>query len=151
MALLLLGVATGCVEKTVFPSVLVNVRSVTPYRQEPTGTAGAYTVQDVSVALQVESAVPSKLVGYTVDYATNLGDVLPQLRIPRKDIEQYLTPSGANTFTVKVYTDAVLELYQNSPSRLGPISVTITMFIHDVNGNDIQREGHCLLDPPPAG
>ncbi len=141
----------GCAQKTFFPAVLMSVTAVTPARQSPSGSASAgYSVTPVAISLRSESGVAAYLVGYSIEYSTNLGEKLTNLSLPLKTVSQLLPANAVTDVSLDVYSTALINYYRATQSAIGPVDATITLFIHDINGNDITRQAHCLLDGPTA-
>jgi hypothetical protein len=136
----------GCLNKTIYPAVLLIVDSVEPYQLVPTATDTA-SLPTVSVTLVTQSRVPAYLKGFSVSYTTNLGEPLPYLTIEELPLLTTLQVSGSTQVTVPVYSSRVVDLFELSPSSIAPIKATITLRIQDANHNTIFREALCLLYP----
>ncbi len=141
----------GCIQKTVFPAVLLTVTTVTPFTSEPTKPANAsdpITMADIAVSVKADTQVPARLLSYSVDYATRLGDAIPGISVPETPYDLLLTPGGITTINFSVYTGKVLNLFFNTSSDISPILATINFSIKDVNGNTVKMQAHCLLKKP---
>jgi len=139
---------SGCIEKTLYPAVILTVVSVTPNElritsTETTGTS--ITFPSTVIVLKSETQVPATLVSYSVSYSTNLGQSLPALRIEETPYDLFLAGGGSADITISPYTQKVADLFELSTSDISPIKATITLTVKDVNGNTVNREAHCLL------
>ncbi|HNW35141.1 MAG TPA: hypothetical protein PKM25_09440, partial [Candidatus Ozemobacteraceae bacterium] len=101
-----------------------------------------------SIALRAETGVPSRVVGYSVIYASRIGEPLPEIAVQNMPFDLYLAPSAATTVSIPVYTLQVANLLTNTPSDITPLRVTVSLRIHDVNGNEIVKDAHCQLSKP---
>ncbi|MFZ2957872.1 MAG: hypothetical protein WA705_13375 [Candidatus Ozemobacteraceae bacterium] len=138
---------TGCTESTIFPAVVQTVVSVSPYEITPTAmnASGTVTVSQLTIALKTETGVPSRIVSYSIAYATNLGQPISQLRVEETPYDLYLAPSVSTNIPVTVYSQRVADLYAQSTSDISPIRATVILTVKDVNGNTVKREASCLL------
>lgn len=150
---------TGCIEKTVYPSVLITMTNVTPNPVTATVTTDAsgsisLTADPLSVTFSVETGVPSRIVSYSVLYETRIGEPLPELSVLDMPFDLYLPPGGETpvetTAAVEVYTVQAAVLMRNSPSDIAPLRATVSFVIKDVNGNDLVKEAHTQLSKPSA-
>lgn len=150
---------TGCIEKTVYPAVLITMTSVTPNPITATVTTDAsgsisLTADPLSVRFSVETGVPSRIVSYSVLYETRIGEPLPELSVLDMPFDLYLPPGGETpvetTAAVEVYTVQAASLMLNSPSDIAPLRATVSFVIKDVNGNELVKEGHTQLSKPSA-
>ncbi len=140
----------GCIQKTVFPAILLTVTGVTPYEVKPTLPVGsaAVTLQSVAVAIRADTQVPANLKGYSVTYQTKLGDAIPQVSVPFTPLELLLTLGGTTNITLNPYTQDVVTIFNNTNSQISPILATIHLDVKDVNGNTVTVVAHCLLHKP---
>lgn len=151
MLLGLLGLSSlGCVEKTVFPAAEIRVTKVDPFLQSPAGgttaTAGTTTLEGVKISLHSDNGVPAALVGYAITYRTLVGDVIPQLEIGFTSMELAIPPAADSEVVIQAYSQAVIDYYRLTPSRVEPIEAAITLFFRDEHGHDLTRAAHCRLD-----
>ena len=142
--------SVGCIQKTVFPVVLMTVTAVTPYEVKPTLPVGsaAVTLSAVSVSLKADTQVPANLKGYSVTYQTKLGDDIPQIAVPFTPLELILTVGGTTIVSLSPYTQDVVTLFNNTNSQISPILATMHLDVKDVNGNTVTMVAHCLLHKP---
>ncbi len=153
-ALFFLLFLTGCIEKTVYPAVVITVDKVEPYQLEVTdysvaaSASGTVTLPTTAVSLKVQTGVPSWIKAVSIVYTTKLDQPLPELEVKETPFDLFLTPSTSNDVTVKPYTLKVLELYELSSSEISPIKASITLKIKDANGNDTYVQTTCLLLKP---
>jgi len=150
---------TGCIEKTVYPAVLITMTSVTPNPITATVTTDAsgsisLTADPLSVRFSVETGVPSRIISYSVLYETRIGEPLPELSVLDMPFDLYLPPGGETpvetTAAVEVYTVQAASLMLNSPSDIAPLRATVSFVIKDVNGNELVKEAHTQLSKPSA-
>lgn len=151
LGLLILGVlsmtGTGCIEKTILPTVMITVAKVDPYDLVPTSTATA-DLPAVQITLDFETPVPTNLVSFSIAYQSKVGQALPELAVPPTPYEFKFTPAAGQTITISPYTRRVVDLYDLSPSDLSPIIATIRLTFQDVNGNTLTRDATCRLFKP---
>jgi len=140
----------GCIQKTIYPAILLTVVSVTPFELRPTAPTGSATITlpSVVVALRSDVQMPANLVAYSFAYETNLGSPLPQLAVGPIPIELSLTVGGTTNITLNPYTQTVVDLFSNTTSEISPIKATILLDVKDVNENTVRKEAHCLLYRP---
>lgn len=148
---------TGCIEKTVYPSVMMTVKSVTPNPITATVATDAsgsisLTADPLSVTLSVETGVPSRIVSYSILYETRIGEPLPELSVSDMPFDLYLPPGTTapveTVVEVDVYTVQAASLMLNSPSDIAPLRATVSFVIKDVNGNELVKEAHTQLSKP---
>jgi hypothetical protein len=144
--------SSGCVDKTLYPAVLLTIVSVTPNEIKPASTIGssAATIPTVSISLRSDTQVPAQLKGYSIRYTTNLGEDMAELMVPETPVDQYLTGGAENTIVITPYTQKVLDVYLSTVSDISPIRATISLIIHDVNKNTVIKEANCLLYRPAS-
>ncbi|HOY67189.1 MAG TPA: hypothetical protein PLP29_09880 [Candidatus Ozemobacteraceae bacterium] len=146
---------TGCIEKTVYPAVILTVTAVAPnpitatYQFDASGTIKLSTTP-LSVTLRAETGVPSNIKSYSISYQTRIGDPIPEIAVVDMPFEVYLAPSAETTAEFDVYTAQVVNLLANTRSDISPLRAAITMRIEDVNGNEVVKEAHCQLSQPLA-
>lgn len=138
---------TGCIEKTILPTVMITVAKVEPYDLVPTSTATA-DLPTVQITLDFETQVPTNLVSFSIAYQSKVGQALPELAIPTTPYEFKFTPAAGQTITISPYTRRVVDLYELSPSDLSPILATIRLTFEDANGNTLTRDATCRLFKP---
>lgn len=148
---------TGCIEKTVYPSVLMTVTTVAPNPITATVTTDAsgsisLTADPLSVTFSVETGVPSRIISYSVLYETRIGETLPELAVLDMPFDLYLPPGtdapAETTTEIEVYTTQAASLMLNSPSDIAPLRATVSFVIKDVNGNELVKEAHTQLSKP---
>ena len=141
---------TGCLEKTLFPAVLLTVTAVTPYKVQPTiaEASGTANLPTVVVSLRADTAVPAKLTGFAISYATAVGEPIGQLAVPFTPYNLVLETGATTQITFSPYTSRVVSLFELSTSDIAPITTKILMTIEDQNRNTITKEAHCLLYKP---
>lgn len=140
--------ASGCVEKTLYPAVMVLVEDIDP--DEVAYTEGATELPKVTLTLTPQNGVPSSLVSYRISYFTRLSESIPELRVEETAFDLYLPANTQTAVTIPVYTTRVVDLFSLSQSDIAPIKAVITLTIKDVNGNTIQKDAHCNLSAPTA-
>ena len=144
MLSILLG---GCMEKTLYPAVNLTVEAVEP--SETTLDVGG-PPGEVTISLKTEEGVPSSLEAFSISYFTRMGEPIPKLEITRTPKHQFLPPAATNDIVLNPYTVYVLDLYDLSSSDISPIQANMTLYVRDVNGNEVQRTATCLLHKPKA-
>ncbi|HEY9072096.1 MAG TPA: hypothetical protein VIV61_17690 [Candidatus Ozemobacteraceae bacterium] len=144
---------TGCIEKTVYPAVILTVTTVTPdpitatYKIDASGTL-RLTTTPLTVTLRAETGVPSNIKKYTITYQSRIGDPLPEITVEDMPFETHLAPSADTAVTFNVYTLQVASLLLTTSSDIAPLRAAITMYIEDANGNEVIKEAHCQLAFP---
>lgn len=138
---------SGCIDKTFFPPVTMEVTSVDPYRLLPTATDTA-SLPETSITIQSLSGIPCHLRSYTIAYKTSLGDPIESAAISVTPIELKLEANQSLTVSIKPYTSRIVDLYDLSISDISPIVAEITLNFKDVNDNWVSQVTHCLLEKP---
>jgi len=141
---------SGCLEKTLFPPVLLTITDVTPYKVLPTvaEASGTANLPTVVVSVRADSQVPAKMTGFAVSYRTSVGEAVPSLAIPFTPYDLVLTTGGTTAITFSPYTPRVVTLFQETSSDIAPLMATILITIEDQNRNTVHKEAHCLLYEP---
>ncbi|GAB4275462.1 MAG: hypothetical protein Kow0029_16640 [Candidatus Rifleibacteriota bacterium] len=137
----------GCIDKTIYPSVELEVTSVSPYELYATATDSA-SLPTTAVNVTSLNKIPCNLKTYSVSYYTKYGENLPGLEVLSTPIETKLDAEGSISVTVKPYTSRVVDLYDVSNSDISPITARINLVFEDYNGNTVSKEAHCLLYKP---
>lgn len=137
---------SGCIEKTLFPKVVINIAKVEPQVLIPTATDTA-SLPQINITVDIETPIPLKVISYSVIYKTNLGQILNELTINEMPYYQKLQPTVGQTITLSIYTRKVVELFELTPSNIAPIIATIYLKFTDANENTIVKEVVCQLFP----
>lgn len=156
-----LFLVTGCIQKTVYPEVMMTVKTVTPssitatFTTDASGTITLSPAPDpLSITFQVETVVPSRIVCYSIFYESRIGEALPELTILDMPYDLYLAPASdgpvETTTEIEVYSLQAATLLINTPSDIAPLRATVSFRIKDVNGNEIVREAHTQLSKPSS-
>lgn len=150
---------TGCIEKTVYPAVMMTMTNVTPNPITATVTTDAsgtlsLTTTPLSVTFQVETGVPSRITGYSIFYESRIGEPIPELTVQDMPYDLYLPPGTdgpvETTTTIDVYTLQAARLLTTTSSDIAPLRATVSFRIRDVNGNEVVKEAHTQLSKPSA-
>lgn len=138
---------TGCIEKTIYPEVALEIPAVTPYELYATATDTA-SLPTTSITVTSISKIPCNLKSYSINYNTQYGENIPSLNIAPTPINIKLAAEGSIDVVVKPFTSRVVSVFELSNSDISPITATVNLVFEDYNGNMVSKEGHCLLYKP---
>lgn len=135
----------GCSRNTFYPASDILVVSVDPASIIPTETTFD-AISEGTINLKLLNKIPCSLISYDIAYKTYLGISMDNLSMSNIRTNIPLAAEGEEVrLTLRPYSIQLMELMQNTNSKISPVQATVTMHFKDINKNEITRNATFLL------